>query len=205
MTLEELVADFAIGIQLADARKPVAVNRRSGDPFLRGIGPHSEEQTIQLVMSELAALKASAYANQFGLGVPYPEFPRQRCDLCLGHAPQWDWGIEVKMLRILGDNGRANDNMLMHIFSPYPAHRSAVTDCWKLAQTRLARRRGILIYGYDAEQWPLEPAISAFEVLASSVARLGPRKQARFSGLVHPVHASGCVFAWELVDEQTNG
>jgi len=27
----------------------------------------------------------------------------------------------------MGDNGKPNDNMLMHILSPYPAHRSALT------------------------------------------------------------------------------
>jgi hypothetical protein len=33
------------------------------------------------------------------------------------------------MLRLLGDNGKLNDNMLMHVLSPYQAHRSALTDC----------------------------------------------------------------------------
>jgi hypothetical protein len=36
------------------------------------------------------------------------------------------------MLRLMGDNGKPNDNMLMHILSPYPSHRSALTDCQKL-------------------------------------------------------------------------
>jgi hypothetical protein len=31
-----------------------------------------------------------------------------------------DWAIEVKMLRLMGDNHKPNDNMLMHILSPYP-------------------------------------------------------------------------------------
>ena len=30
-------------------------------------------------------------------------------------------------LRLKGDNGKPNDNMLMHILSPYPQHRSALT------------------------------------------------------------------------------
>jgi hypothetical protein len=37
------------------------------------------------------------------------------------------------MLRIFGDNGKLNDNMLMHVLSFYPAHLSALTDCGKLA------------------------------------------------------------------------
>ncbi len=42
------------------------------------------------------------------------------------------------MLRLMGDNGKANDNMLMHILSPYPSHRSALTDCEKLLGAWLA-------------------------------------------------------------------
>ena len=39
------------------------------------------------------------------------------------------------MLRFLGDNGKPNDNILMHVLSPYPQHRSALTDCEKLARS----------------------------------------------------------------------
>ncbi len=132
------------------------------------------------------------------VGVPYPEVPRQRCDLCLGPASAWRWAVEIKMLRILGDNGKANDNILMHILSPYAEHRSALTDCIKLARSPIARRKAILIYGYDADAWPLEPAVDAFEALAATKVSLGPRQAAEFSGLVHPVHSSGRVFAWEV-------
>lgn len=205
MTLGEIVADFAGGIVLADARRPVAVNVRSKEQFQPGIGPHSEAQTVELVITELMALKPHLYAERVGLGVPYPENQRQKCDLCLGQPQAWDWAVEVKMLRILGDNGKANDNILMHIFSPYPAHRSAVTDCSKLAATSLAPKRAILIYGYDAEGWPLDPAIDAFEVLASRQVRLGMRHRADFSGLVHRVHASGRVYGWEIQNGRNDG
>jgi len=203
--LDELVADFAVGIKNADSRHPQAVNVRSKEPFQPGIGPHSEAQTVELVMTELAALKASTYASSFELGVPYPEASRQKCDLCLGRPGSWEWAVEIKKLRILGDNGKANDNILMHIFSPYPAHRSALTDCSKLASTKLATHRGILIYGYDADEWPLDLAIEAFEVLAARRVHLGPRQRATFSGLIHPVHASGQVYAWEIENSQRDG
>jgi hypothetical protein len=35
-------------------------------------------------------------------------------------SPSWEWAIEIKMPRLMGDNGKPNDNMLMHILSPYP-------------------------------------------------------------------------------------
>jgi hypothetical protein len=43
---------------------------------------------------------------------------RRHCDWCLGSPPLWDLAIEAKMLRLFADNGKLNDNMLMHILSP---------------------------------------------------------------------------------------
>jgi len=47
-------------------------------------------------MTELIALRPDLHAESVGLAVPYPEFPRQRCDLCLGRPQAWDWAVEVK-------------------------------------------------------------------------------------------------------------
>lgn len=196
MQLRDLVGHFAEGISAADSKRPIALNARSKEPFLPGLGPHSEAATVQLVMSEIAVANA-AYAD-FVTGVRYPEFPRQRCDLCIGSPQRWTWAIEVKLLRFLGDNGKPNDSIVMHILSPYPQHRSALTDCSKLAATSLAPKKAILIYGFESSEWPLEPVIAAFEVLARARVALGPREAAPFRGLVHPVHTEGTVYGWEL-------
>jgi hypothetical protein len=195
--LREFVSDFATSIKLADQLKPQAINIRSKQAFQSGIGPHSEAKTVELVMVQLARLNATLYED-YSLGVKYPENPKQRCDLCIGSPPNWDLAVEVKMARFVGDNGKDNDNILMHILSPYPAHRSALTDCTKLIRSGFESRKAILIYGYDHAAWPLDPAIDAFESLARSNVNLGERVVASFSGLVHPVHAEGRVFAWEI-------
>jgi hypothetical protein len=196
--LDRFVDDFARALARADARRPCATNVRSKVHFQHGIGPHSEAQTVRLVGAELEDLEPLIYGKRLAYGVSYPEASRQKCDLCVGSAPDWEWAIEIKMLRILGDNGKVNDNILMHLLSPYPADRSALTDCEKLAASQLAHRKAILIYGYDADSWPLEPAIGAFEALARARVTLGKRLSAEFRELVHPVHSSGTVFAWEL-------
>ena len=167
-----------------DALSPVAVSQRSGVAYQPGIGPHTESSTVRLVMERLSFAHPERYAN-FALGVPYGAGLRQACDLCLGPPSAWDLAVEVKMLRMLGDNGKPNDNILMHILSPYPAHRSALTDCVKLAATELAPRKGIIIYGYDYKSWPMDPAIEAFEALGEAASGLGPRSVASFAGLVH--------------------
>src|SRR5215471_6965676 len=101
------------------------------------------------------------------------------------------------MLRLISDNGKLNDNMLMHVLSPYPAHRSALTDCEKLVNSGLPGHKAIMIFGYDLEGWPMDPAIEAFETLASERVTLGDLHQAGYDRLVHPVHQRGRVFAWE--------
>src|SRR5262249_37292179 len=119
-------------------------------------------------------------------------------DWCLGAPPQWEWAVEAKMLRLLGDNGKLNDNMLMHILSPYPAHRSALTDCEKLVASGLGGRKAILIFGYDYDGWDMTATIKAFKTLARERVHLGSRNAAPFEDLVHPVHQRGAVFAWEV-------
>jgi len=102
------------------------------------------------------------------------------------------------MLRLMGDNGKLNDNMVMHILSPYPAHRSALTDCRKLLASQLGTQKAVLIYGYDYPGWPMDPAIEAFQALASREVTLADTMVASFDGLIHPVHRRGRVFGWQV-------
>ena len=189
--------DFARGIQAVDSLAPVASNSRTGASYRPGIGPHTEAQTIKLVMAHLAEADPPCYSS-YRLGVPYADGTRQACDVCLGGPAAWEWAIEVKMLRLMGDNGKLNDNMLMHILSPYPAHRSALTDCTKLVASQLGTHKAIVIYGYDYPGWPMDPAIEAFETLASQRVTLANRAVASIDGLLHPVHQRGRVFGWQI-------
>lgn len=196
MELHEYVADFARGIELVDAKRPVALNQRTKQPYQPGIGPHTEAATVSLVMNTMATEKPERYRDAFAENVPYPDVPRQRCDLVLGAEEPYDWVIEVKMLRMLGDNGKPNDNMVSHILSPYPQTRSAVTDLEKLAATSLGESKAVLWYCYEYPDWPADPLLDAFGALTAG--RLGERFEASFSGLIHPVHQVGRVVGWEL-------
>ena len=102
------------------------------------------------------------------------------------------------MLRMMGDNGKPNDNILMHILSPYAAHRSALTDCEKLVASGFEGRKAIIIFGYEYDDFPMAPALWAFERLASAKVVLSQRYNAEVSDLVHPVHVRGRVAAWEV-------
>jgi len=146
------------------------------------------------------------WPNRYGGSGPvqYPKRPRWKCDLGIRPADSDGWAIEVKMLRLLGDNGKLNDNMLMHILSPYPQHRSAVTDVQKLRSSEFNCRKGIIVYGYVAHEWPLEPVIDAFERIVGIGNELGPREHAQIERLAHPVHSGAEVFGWELLPSRAS-
>lgn len=197
-SLERLASDFATGLRVADALKPQAVSPRSKRTYAAGIGPHTEAEAVGLVFGALLLRADSPYKDRIAFQVPYPSASRSRCDFCIGVSPNWEWNVEVKLLRLLGDNGKPNDNMLLHVLSPYPFHRSALTDCEKLRQSGLHGHKAILIYGFDHPRWPMDPAIDAFEQLARLRVQLSDRLAVPFSGLIHPVHREGRVFAWEV-------
>ena len=190
--LNEFVTALAEGIQLADATEPVWVSNR-GRTYQPGIGPHTESATLGLAFEQFSSMDTGIPLER---EVPYPNFPRSKCDLVLARPAEW--AVEVKMLRRMGDNGKPNDNILMHILSPYHQDRSAVTDCDKLLDSGFETRLAIVIYGDDYPDFPMDPAIEAFEVLAERRVCLRSKVCASFNGLVHPVHQEGRVFGWEI-------
>jgi hypothetical protein len=196
--LDRLTRVLAHAVQTVDARLPVAVNKRTGAAFGAGLGPHSETETFKLIIDEARATDRDWFIDA-AFGIPYPESPRQKCDLRLT-TQEGDLFVEGKLLRLKGDNGKPNDNMLMHIVSPYPQHRSALTDCTKLAKAELPGLKVITIVGYSYPDLPLEPAIRAFETLARSEVHLGKRHEAQFRDLRHPVHREGSIMAWRVGD-----
>ena len=199
MELNELVDDIALAIKVIDQRQPQASNARSGARYQPGIGPHPETQAVALVVAELPRISPDRYGERIKENVAYPAAQRQKCDVCIGTTGEWEWSIEVKMLRMMGDNGKPNDNMIAHILSPYPSQRSALTDCSKLLKSGFDGRTAILIYGFDYPDFNMNPVIDAFETLAAKQVRLGERHEAHFSNLCHPVHQTGRVFGWELL------
>jgi len=119
-----------------------------------------------------------------------------KCDLCI-HTPSGDIFIEVKMMRLLGNNGKTNDNITMHILSPYPQQRSALTDIQKLRDSGFSGEKAIVIYGYDYDDYPMSLMMDCFENLAGENL-LTPRHISYFDGLVHPIHTRGEVHGWMI-------
>jgi hypothetical protein len=196
--LGQLVSTFAASLKAADARRPTWTSVRSGKAFGAGIGPHPEERTIELMLREDQDLK-----DRVRIGVRYPA-SRAKCDMVVSAGGSSDWWLEIKMARLAGDNGKPDDTAIKDLLSPYQRDRSALTDCTKLLQGPPGARKAIIIYGFDwLPDKPLAPLLEAFEVLARHFVRLSDRYESHFADLVHPVHGSGRVCAWEVTPYRT--
>ena len=190
--LQRLVDDFSAALKNVDSRRP------QSKKWQPGIGPHDETAVVRLVAEEMACIDSELYSN-YELEVQYSD-SKDRCDYCIGTKPRFDFAIEIKALRMLGDKGfvpQGRDSV-SKILSPYPKDKSSITDCTKLIQGNLSDCSIILIYAYDAPNHPMLDLIECFEVLAQRVVNLGPRHSSPFTDLVHPVHKDGAIFAWEV-------
>lgn len=140
LSLKRIVRDFAAAIVAVDSKRP------RHKPYQSGIGPFPEKIAVAMVMNHMAKITPTLYSRK-AHEVPYL-VGKSRCDLCLGTDPTWDWSVEIKLLRLKGDNGKPDDNRMTKILSPYPHHHSAVTDCQKLLGSGFKGRLGIVIYGF---------------------------------------------------------
>jgi hypothetical protein len=194
--LDQLVVSLARAIEAVDRD---AYNSKYKAP---GIGSFDETYLVSVVAHELRQRMPEFY-GLYDLEVPYPG-GLERCDLCLGSSPQWEWALEFKAIRFLRSNGDLEDTTIKKLLSPYDEDGSALSDARRLAASSLARRKAIMLYGFDYPNRGrkparlLDPAIIAFEVLAGLQVSLGPRHVESFAGLCHPWHQQGRVFAWEL-------
>ena len=195
MQLAQIVRDFAAGMEAADRRRPQAASHRDATRLYQpGIGPFGEDAAVATTLTEMQAAHRDIYVIAGKRRYPSGRYV---CDLALGALP--DWAIEVKLARLGRDNGTNEDAAIKKILSPYPDDRSAVTDCQKLGGSGFGGRRAVLIYGFEHPGRPLMWLIEAFEAVAARGVSLGPREEAPLSHLVHPVFATGHVYAWEVL------
>jgi hypothetical protein len=112
-SLDVLVAALADAFRTADARRPQDTSR-SGRAYQPGLGPHSENAAMALTLAELDLERLGLTdAGQFA---PYPNAPRQKCDVWFGLP--LEWVVEAKMARFRGDNGKPDDTALKDLLSP---------------------------------------------------------------------------------------
>lgn len=191
--LRKLVTDFADALHAVDSAGPIG--RSSSRVSRPGVGPLQERQAIRLAAEHMAAADP-AYA-----GIASGRYPgtRLECDLLI----PGQWAVEVNLARPFSDDERQTAHWSENLLHPYADKTSAVGDALKLQSLDEALSKAVLIYGFEhsTPRISLEPAVRAFELIATQVAgvRLGKRIEQIRTALRHPAHAVVRVYGWEVL------
>ena len=70
----------------------------------------------------------------------------------------FEWAIEIKYLRLVGNNGNNNDYVLQKSISPFLKDRSLVHDIEKLKNANFSKREIVIFYGFDYNEKSVENA-----------------------------------------------
>lgn len=186
MNLEKLAIHIADGLVNIDKYKlPFRT-------FQAGVGPYGEPQLLRLI---------AEYLNNSCRFQP-PAITKRTPDLLIPN----EWALEFKITRPFGDNGNEAENWSVNLIHPYPGNVSTIGDCHKLLGWSGPERKAVIVVGYEhvPAKIHLRPLIDSFEAIAKHVARiqLSSRVECRRAGLIHPVHQSAIVFAWEVLGVQ---
>lgn len=184
MTLQEIIDDIGEAIVSIDS----SGERFRG--FQLGVGPYGEPQLVRLIVQHLNE------NPKYGRAVRTKRTP----DLLIPN----EWALEFKIARPFGDNGKEAENWSVNLIHPYPGNVSTIGDCQKLARYPGSERRAVIVVGYehDPPVISLTPLVQSFEVIATHVfaIKLSSRVEIQRKHLVHPVHKSLRLFAWEVLD-----
>jgi hypothetical protein len=182
MELNLLVNDIGAALVCLDT---------SGEPFRTfqpGVGPYGEPQLVSRIATYLNGL------SRYGAVVRTKRTP----DLLIPN----EWAIEFKIARPYGDNGKEAENWSVNLLHPYKGNVSTVGDCYKLRELPGPERKAVVVIGYEhaSPRVSLTPLVESFEVIAREVAgiTLSPRIELRIEGLIHPIHQSARIFAWQV-------
>jgi len=181
-----------LGADIADALVNVDSSRVPFRAFQPGVGPYGEPQLVKLI---------AAFLNRL---------PKYHNAVCTRRTPDLliptNWAVEFKIVRPFGDNGKEAENWSVNLLHPYAGNVSTIGDCYKLLTLKSGERKAVIVIGYEhvPPRIDLAPLIKSFEVIAREVAqvRLSAKVECGRAGLVHPVHQSLRLFAWEVLADQ---
>ncbi|MBI3803842.1 MAG: hypothetical protein HY282_08785 [Nitrospirae bacterium] len=124
MELQKVFSDIADELAAMDA------SRESFKSFQPGVGPHGEPQLIGKIAKRLNT-KPGYSGNVITKRTP---------DLLIKGC----WGIEFKIARPFGDNGKQAENWSVNLLHPYPGNVSLIGDALKLRDLPLAEKKQLL-------------------------------------------------------------
>ena len=165
MDLETIVCRIAEAVPHVDgSTTSQRSSRRTGQAYLQGAKSLNEPQFVKEVAhwwSQTYPAELPTFSNRH-LEVIYPDAIRSNCDLVIcdpqAGATDYEWAVEIKLIALVGDNGKNNDYGLQKLLSPYLKDRSLIHDAQRLRVTSLGSRRAVVMYGFDYDASAVERA-----------------------------------------------
>jgi len=93
----------------------------------------------------------------------------------------------------------------VNLLHPYAGNVSSISYCIKLLSFAGSERKAVIVIGYEHSPAiiDLSPLIRSFEVITEYVAEIELSNRIEISrvGLIHPIHQSQRIFAWEVLGQ----
>lgn len=165
MELQQIVDRYAESLAHVDATTTVVgVNARTKVTYQPGIEPMTESVVVPLLDEAWEHL----YPGERHHSVTEVRYPTKEVPSTtkLDHVfttdglldePQ-EWGIEVKRLQFVGDNGKNGDHEVAKMLSPYLKDRGVLHDALRLREYGFTRRIAVVGYGFDYDKTSLAHA-----------------------------------------------
>lgn len=154
--LQQIVERYASALAHVDATTTVVgINARTGMQYQPGIQPMIESVVVPLMDDAWEHLySGERNFRQTEVNYPTTDVPSTtKLDHIFTTAGQVDdapeWGIEVKRLQFVGDNGKNGDHEVAKVLSPYLKDRGMLHDALRLREYGFSRRIAVVGYGFD--------------------------------------------------------
>ncbi len=174
MELKEIVERIAGLIPVIDSTTEIQNhNRRNKRPYVKGIVTLFEPDFTK----ELVRCWPSKYPSELSFIDDEYSYPssKETCDLVITNSEielpfgQFEWAIEMKYLRLVGNNGNNNDYVMQKAISPFLKDRSLVHDIEKLKLATFGQRKAVIFYGFDYDEMSVIHAEKMCEEIRKSI------------------------------------
>lgn len=155
MELQTIVERYAEAIEHVDAHTELLrANPRTGEVYHTSFKALAETQAVDGIDAAWDQLHPGELLTPADrrIGVKYPRVARAKCDHVFSTdalTPEDEWGIEVKKIEFVGNNGKGNDFGVGKMLSPYLKDRGLLHDTVRLREYGFTRRIAVVGYAFD--------------------------------------------------------
>jgi hypothetical protein len=162
--LQQVVERYAEAIEHVDAKIATSgVNTRTGVIYHLGFKSLNEEPAIDAIDDAWETL----YPGERQVHRMKDRYPKLPATAKVDHVFTTDgpgqaadeWGIEVKRLQFVGDNGKRNDYATTKTLSPYLKDRGMLHDAARLREYGFTRRIAVVGYSFDYDAASVHEAL----------------------------------------------